>query len=114
MDPHEKARIKDVTSGSSAERDGFRAGDEIVTLGGQPILSIADVQWLLHNANGSGSLVAHVVRDGEEMPLQLTLETGWRQRDTISWRATSWDLRRMATGGLVFGDMPDQIDFAQG
>ena len=25
---------------------------------------------------------------------------GWRRRGNISWRATSWDLRRMTTGGM--------------
>ena len=37
--------------------------------------------------------------------MQLTLEKGWRRRDNISWRATSWELRRMTTGGLVLEDL---------
>jgi S1-C subfamily serine protease len=107
LDPKEKAQVSSVQNGSSAEKDGFRAGDEIVTLGGQPIVSIADIQWLLHNAGPSGTLRAEVRRNGQTLPLTLTLEPGWRQRDNLSWRATSWELRRMATGGLVFEDLPD-------
>jgi hypothetical protein len=106
LDPKDKARVKDVTPGSSAAKDGFRPGDEIATLSGQPMLSIADVQWLLHNAGDTGALRAEVRRDGKTIPLALTLAKGWRQRDDLSWRATSWDLRRMATGGMVLEELP--------
>ncbi len=107
LDPKEKAKLKTISAGSSGEQDGFRSGDEIVTLGGQPILSIADVQWLLHNAGESDSLAAEVQRDGKPRLLKLTLKKGWQQRDDIAWRATSWDLRRMATGGLLFEDLTE-------
>ena len=105
MDPKELATLKDVLAGSPAARDGFHSGDQIITLAGQPILSIADLQWVLHNAGEAGSLTAEIVRDGRKMPMQLTLEKGWRRRDHISWRATSWELRRMTTGGLVLEDL---------
>ncbi len=104
LDPKEKAKAKSVIAGSSAARDGFRAGDEIVKLEGQPILSIADVQWVLHHAGETGSLRAEVLREGQTVPLTLTLDRGWRQRDDIGWRATSWGLRRMA-GGLKLDEM---------
>jgi serine protease Do len=102
MDPATRTTVKSVRSGSSGEKDGFRPGDEIVTLGGQPILSTADIQWVLHHAGSSGSLKADVRRGGRSVPLTLTLTPGWRRSGDISWRATSWDLRRMAAGGLVF------------
>lgn len=98
LDPKEKAKVRSVAPGSTAEMDGFRAGDEIVKLEGQPILSIADVQWVLHHAGDAGQLRADVLRGGELVPLMLTLAQGWRRRDDIGWRATSWDLRRMAGG----------------
>lgn len=101
LDPKEKATVKYVAAGASGARNGFQAGDEIVRLGGQPILSIADVQWLLQHAGESGELPAEVLRDGKTQKLTLTLAPGWRKRDNISWRATSWDLRRMVTGGLL-------------
>jgi hypothetical protein len=106
LDPKERATVKAVTPGSPAERDGFRPGDAIATLDGQPLLSIADVQWLLHNTGDTGVLKAEVRRAGQAVPLTLTLDPGWRRRDDISWRASSWDLRRMTTGGLTLEDLP--------
>ncbi|HET6882477.1 MAG TPA: Trx7/PDZ domain-containing (seleno)protein [Pirellulales bacterium] len=105
MDPHERARVRKVEPGSSAERDGWQAGDEIVNLEGQPVLSIADLQWVLHNAGDAHALTAEVVRGSESRKLPLSLGPGWRQRGDISWRATSWDLRRMTTGGMRLDDL---------
>src|SRR5207248_6286663 len=36
-----------------------------------------------------------------QVKLTLELPKGWRRRDDISWRVSSWGLRRMGTGGLV-------------
>ena len=54
MDPKEMATVGRVAPGSLAGRAGLRPGDEIVTLAGQPLLSIADLQWVLHNAPADG------------------------------------------------------------
>ncbi len=107
LDPKEKAKVREVISNSSAEQNGVRAGDEIRTLAGQPILSIADVQWVLHHAGETGKLTAEVLRDGQSKSLTLTLAKGWRQRDDISWRATSWDLRRITLGGMRLETLPE-------
>lgn len=104
FDPVENARIGTVASGSRAEKDGFRSGDELLFLEGQPIISTADVQWVLHNAPESGVLNAQVSRAGGKISIPITLEPGWRRNSDISWRVTSWDLRRMATGGLLLRD----------
>jgi serine protease Do len=100
LDPKQKAHVLAVADGSSAEKDGFQPGDKLTTLNGQPLLSIADVQWVLHNAGDAKSLKAEVVRGGKKLNVPLSLEPGWRGRGNISWRATSWDLRRMTTGGM--------------
>jgi S1-C subfamily serine protease len=100
--------VKQVSDGSAAHAAGFRAGDVLVSLAGQPLLSIADVQFVLHNAGHSANLPARVRRDGLEMSLTLKLAPGWRTAADISWRATTWDLRRMATGGLLLEDMSDE------
>lgn len=105
LDPKQKAVVREVTLSSSADKDGFRPGDEIVSLAGQPLLSIADVQWVLHQAGDSGKLTAGVLRDGKTVNLSLTLAPGWRRTGDISWRATSWDLRRMAFGGMLLEDL---------
>ena len=107
LDPKEKAKVQQVTTGSSSEEDGFIAGDEIVTLAGQPILSIADVQWVLHHAGDAAKLNAEVSRGGQTKPMTLALSKGWRQRGDISWRATSWDMRRMTLGGMRLETLPD-------
>lgn len=107
MDATETARIKSVSEGSSAAKDGFRAGDDLLTLAGQPLISIADVQWVLHNAKDADALKAEVKRDGKTVPLTLTLSDGWRRKQPISFRATTWDLRRMTTGGLVLEELPE-------
>lgn len=101
LDPQQKARVVEVAPDSSAASDGFATGDELLSLEGQPLLSIADVQWVLHHAPSAGRLAAEVRRDGKHIRLPLTLPNGWRCRGDLSWRATSWDLRRMAAGGLA-------------
>ena len=107
LDPKEKAKVRQIVANSSAEQDGIRAGDEIRTLSGQPILSIADVQWVLHHTGETGKLTVEVLRDGQSKSLTLTLAKGWRQRDDISWRATSWDLRRITLGGMRLESLPE-------
>lgn len=101
LDPKTRATVREVARGSAAARAGFQPGDEILTLDGQPLLSIADMQWVLHNAPQPATLVATVRRTGEQKRLTLTLPADWRRHTDIAWRTTTWDLRRMATGGLV-------------
>ncbi len=48
-------------AGSLAASAGFRAGDELVSLGGQPLILIADFSWVLHRAKEAGFL-QHDVR----------------------------------------------------
>ena len=105
LDPKAKASVRRVEEDTPAARAGFRPGDEIVSLEGQPLLSLADVQWVLHNAADEASLKAQVRRDGKTLPLTLKLPQGWRRRDTISWRVSSWGLRRMAAGGMVLEEL---------
>jgi hypothetical protein len=109
LDPKEKATVLRVEAQSPAEQAGFRKGDEIVRLEGQPLLSIADVQWVLHRAPAGGApLKAAVRRGGRQAELTLTLPKGWRERDDISWRASTWGLRAMATGGMLLEPVPPE------
>jgi hypothetical protein len=101
LDPKERASVLRVASGSIAERAGFRAGDEIQKLNGQPLLSIADVQWVLHHVPaGGGRVDAKVKRGGQAVDVPLALPPGWRRLDDIAWRASSWELRRIGLGGM--------------
>src|SRR5262249_41083258 len=109
LDPKEKATVAQVEKDSLAEKAGFKKDDAILSLAGQPLLSLADVQWVLHHASPDGaSLKAEVEHGGRVESLTLELPKGWRQRDDISWRASSWGLRRMGLGGLLLERMsPD-------
>jgi S1-C subfamily serine protease len=40
------------------------------------------------------------------LDVTLALAEGWRRQSDLSWRPTTWDLRRMATGGLWLEDLP--------
>jgi len=106
VDPATRSTVKSVVPGSPAEASGFKVHDEIQMLEGQPILSLADIQWVLHHAPPTGGLKAEVLRRTRKVNLTLNLSNGWRQTDNISWRASSWDLRRMVTGGLLLEDVP--------
>jgi S1-C subfamily serine protease len=109
LDPEEKGTIKQVTPGSQAAKAGLKAGDEITALEGQPILSIADVQWVLHNTDPQGGTLAFTVeRNGKPTELKMTLEDGWRRAGDISWRVSSWGLRRMSSGGLKLDPLPQE------
>lgn len=109
LDPDQRAVVKSVTKGSLAEAAGFVAGDVIESLEGQPLLSIADVQWVLHHTSHEGAtLKANVRRGAESKALELTLPSGWRRQDDIAWRASTWQLRRSAVGGMFSKRLPDE------
>ncbi len=107
LDPREKATVSQVAANSSAAKDGFKPGDQILSLSGQPIISVADVQWVLHNAPDTARIPAVVSRAGKTANLTLNLPSGWRKATDISWRPTSWELRRMAFGGMKMDVLPD-------
>jgi len=101
LDPKQRATVARVEPGSAAAAAGFRAGDVLRTLDRQPMLSIADVQWVLHRVAPEGGDVAAVVaRGGTTVELPLRLAPGWRRADDLSWRASTWGLRRRALGGM--------------
>jgi len=107
LDPKERATVLRVEKDSTAAQAGFKTGDQIKTLNGQPLLSIADVQWVLHHTPAAGAkLNAEIIREGKPLTLTFALPSGWRQADDISWRSSAWGLRRMATGGILL----EQVD----
>lgn len=109
LDPKEMATVIAVAPKSPAAAGGMQAGDKISRLNGQPILSIADVQWVLDGAKAAGDNIAvEVNRDNRVVQLKLELEQGWRRKDDLSWRASSWALRRMTAGGLVLESLSGQ------
>jgi len=110
LDPKERATVRQTQPDSPAARAGFQKGDVIQKMEGQPLLSIADVQWVLHQADPNGaSLKAEVRRGDRNVVVALSLPRGWRQRDDLSWRASTWELRRMVTGGMLLASAPADL-----
>jgi hypothetical protein len=101
LDPDQRAVVKDVKQDTPAAFAGLLPGDVIELLAGQPLLSMADVQWILHQTPATGGRLAiTVTRDNAPHELTLTLPEDWRQANDISWRVSSWGLCRMTTGGM--------------
>jgi hypothetical protein len=106
LDPEQRATVLRVDAGSLAEKAGFKTGDEIQSLDSQPLLSMADVQWILHHVpGGGGSVNAVVSRGGQTKNITLALPAGWRKLDDIAWRASNWQLRRMGLGAMYLKSM---------
>jgi hypothetical protein len=116
LDPKERATVLRVEPGSLAEKAGFKAGEVIETLDGQPILSMADVQWVLHHVPAEGDTVVAMVKYASNLggligrkARALQLPANWRQQDDIAWRASSWELRRIGLGGLFLKDVSPEL-----
>jgi serine protease Do len=108
LDPQECATVLSLTGGSDAAKAGLLIGDQIITLNGQAILSFADVQWVLHQIPGSGGIIKATIRRGsQDLNVELVLSAGWRTREDIAWRASSWTFRRIGLGGMVLTPIAD-------
>lgn len=98
LDPRERATVAAVLPGTEAERAGLRIGDEIVRAGGQPILSIADMQWVLHQAKDPCRLDLEILRDGKSLQAALALPAGWRRAGSFSWRVSMAGMKEKLLG----------------
>jgi serine protease Do len=101
------ARVKSVTPGSPADRSGLQAGDDVLALGGQPLISHADFSWVLHQAPDQAVLPAVIRRDDQKKDVSLVLPNGWRYRADIARRVGTWGMRAMALGGLQLANLAD-------
>jgi len=93
LDLDERATVKAVAPDSAAAAAGFQTGDRIVTLQGQPMLSIADVQWVLQHASEPCEVAAEVERRGSTAKLTLALAPGWRRGEDVTWRTSTGAMR---------------------
>jgi hypothetical protein len=108
LDPQTRGTIRRVEAETPASRAGLQPGDELRRLNNQPVLSMADVQWVLHSiAPEGGQVQVALQRQGQPLEVTLALPLHWRRADDIAWRASSWELRRMALGGLYFKELDD-------
>ncbi len=102
------AKVEAIEEGSAAAKAGFKVGDEIVAMVGQPLLSIADVSWILNSAADAVPLETVVRRAGAEKKLKLNLPGNWRSQSDISRRVGTWPMRAMAFGGMMMEDLSDE------
>jgi serine protease Do len=93
-----------VTGKSTAP---FEKGDKILKLDGQPILSIADVQWVLDHADKK-ELDVEIERKGERLAVKLALPGGWRRRGDFAWRSINWSLRHRLAGTGKLDERPER------
>lgn len=109
LDPQQRATIASVVKGSVADAAKLNKGDRILTMNGQPLLSMADVQWVLHHMPASGGNVQLRVRRGTAFEnATIELPSGWRRWDDTSWRVAVWSMRRIALGGMRLEPLDEQ------
>jgi hypothetical protein len=89
IDSQHGRRVKSVREGTPAAKAELAAGDELLSLNRQPLVSLADIQWVLHNSPNDSSLDISLRRDGQVLHKKLELKGDWKQSD-IAWRASSW------------------------
>ena len=88
LDRDARATITTVRDGSPAAKAGLRVGDRIVTMAEQPILSPADVTWVLHRMPDAGGRIAvGLERGGTPSTIVLPLPKDWRRTyGDFAWR----------------------------
>lgn len=104
IDAGDGMRIKSVASGSPAAKVGLKAGETVTAMNGQPITSIADMQWVLHHVPNKRATVE--VTGSKTGAHKLQLAPGWKVTD-ISWRGSIWSLSprlRVWTPELTTGE----------
>lgn len=93
IDPRDGARVEKVEPSSAAELAGLRAGDVLLHMNRQPIVSIADMQWVLHHLpNAETTMEVDFTRQNHLLSARLTLPRNWKATD-FSWRASVWSIK---------------------
>lgn len=92
MDVDAGTTVTEVAADSEAAKAGMLAGDVITHLDGQAILSIADIQWVLHHVADKGDRLECVVqRDGQESKHRIVLKKEWKP-ESFSWRPSMFSM----------------------
>ncbi|MHC4660264.1 MAG: trypsin-like peptidase domain-containing protein [Planctomycetota bacterium] len=68
------ALVKDVRSGSTAEKAGFKAGDIITEIAGKDVLHPAHVQGVVHTYPAESEIVIKASREGETVEIKVKLD----------------------------------------
>ena len=89
MSRDDDLKVQRVEEGSAADEAGIEAGDSLVSSAGQPLVSMADLQWVLTHTPEEAKLPVAVRRAGETLQRTIELSGDWKKSD-IGWRASSW------------------------
>jgi len=79
LDLADPRRVTAVADGSAAAKAGAKPEDAIERAGGQAILTMQDLEWVLHHAPDKGELAVDVRRGSESVSLRVELAEGWRR-----------------------------------
>ncbi|MBX7116883.1 MAG: M28 family peptidase, partial [Myxococcaceae bacterium] len=66
--------LADVRPGGGAEKGGLKRGDVLVRLGKNVVGSVEDLMFVLQQSKPGETVTAVVVRDGKELPLEVTFQ----------------------------------------
>ena len=86
IDPQRQNRVAAVSPASPASRSGIRAGDQLKSVNGQRILTLADFSRVLEKSPRNGRLAITFQRAGTSATRQLQLSGDWRRGSDPSWR----------------------------
>jgi hypothetical protein len=100
-------KIRDVQASSIGMIAGLEKGDDIVAIDGAPIASLADIAWALHRSKDPDKSVWSVHRDGKQIDLSVELTNGWKSKSDIASRVGTWQMRAMASGGMVLKSLDE-------
>jgi hypothetical protein len=92
LDVNDGLLVKQVREGTPAAGAGLRAGDELLAMNGQPLVSQGDIQWVLHHLPLESELNVRFRRGGETQERTLALSGNWRKTD-VSWRESLTGIR---------------------
>ncbi|KAF0246637.1 MAG: PDZ/DHR/GLGF domain-containing [Planctomycetota bacterium] len=93
METADGTKVRQVVKDSIADKAGVKAGDEVEAVSGTPIVSLADIQFILQNCADNENLKVEVARGGEKKSLTANLCGDWRKSTDFTWRDSCYDLR---------------------
>jgi serine protease Do len=89
IDPDDGTTIEAITPDSPASSSGLKPGDQLLAINNQPIISIADIQFILHHSPKPGArLTLRAQRNNTPLSATIDLPDGWKQTDW-SWRGSN-------------------------
>lgn len=124
-------RVTHVEPDSAAFRQGFRAGDELLAVGRQPVRLQFDVARIFWDRKYDESMVVLVRRDGQQVPIKFTLQAPKELSDAeLLWQHVGIEVQTVAAervrkvhsslnGGLLVlrvapGSIADKSDIRPG